>query len=187
MYYCSTECQTLHWAAGHKKECKVLGKIHQDVKQEGKDAEAPSDQAPEEKMGPKQGSGVVEDLVKKLKRRRLFFEDNVYLYDENGKKKMDGDYMIKRFKFYAAFLSDEEVSDLGESESFEEMETFFNLLVTKYSKLVGEMPKNWTGWENNRTEKNDNKSDKEGKEGRNCKGKKSKKVENKRRLRRKLL
>merc|ERR1711874_262784 len=133
-------------------------------------------------MGPKQGSDVVEDLVKKLKRRRLFFEDNVYLYDENGKRKTDGDYMIKRFKFYAAFLSDEEVSDLGESESFEEMETFFNLLVTKYSKLVGEMPKNWTGWE-----KNDNKSDKEGKEGRNCKGKKSKKVENKRKLRRKLL
>ena len=188
MYYCSEECQALHWAAGHKKECKVLGKIHQDVKEEGRGASA---EASGGNMEPKQGLEVVEDLLEKLKSRGVFFEDNIYLYDEEGRKK--GDFIINKFKFYTAFFSDEEVSNLGESESFEDMETYFNLLVTKYSKVVGEVPKGWKGWEQSRTEENDETKKEDGgeddekEEGTTSKGKRSKKSENKRKLRRKLL
>ena len=192
MYYCSEECQALHWAAGHKKECKVLGKIHQDVKEESRGGTA-SAQASGGQMEPKQGPKVVEDLVAKLQRRHMFYEDNIYLYDENGKREETGDFMINKFKFYAAFFSDEEVSNLGESESFEDMETYFNLLATKCSKVVGEVPKGWKGWEQSRTEENDETEKEDGGEddekedGATSKGKRSKKSENKRKLRRKLL
>ena len=118
MYYCSEECQALHWAAGHKKECKVLGKIHQDVKEEGRGASA---QASGGKMEPKQGWKVVEELVEKLKSRHLFFEDNIYLYDEKGEREETGDFMINKFKFYSAFFADEELANLEESGSFEDM------------------------------------------------------------------
>ena len=144
-------------------------------------------------MEPKQGPKVVEDLVAKLQRRHMFYEDNIYLYDENGKREETGDFMINKFKFYAAFFSDEEVSNLGESESFEEMETYFNLLATKYSKVVGEVPKGWKGWEQSRTEENDETEKEDGGEddekedGATSKGKRSKKSENKRKLRRKFL
>ena len=165
LYYCSLECQSLHWSAGHKKECKVLGAIHQDVKEEirGEDSQASGG-----KMEPKQGSEVVEELVTKLKGRHLFFKDDCNPFVKSGEKKEDGDFMIKKFTFYTAFFSDEEISNMEESETFEEMETYFNLLVTKYRKEIGEMPKGWKGW-------------------RKSKGKKSKKIANKRRLRRKLL
>ena len=129
----------------------------------------------------------------KLQRRHMFYEDNIYLYDENGKRKETGDFMINKFKFYAAFFGDEEVSNLEESESFEDMETYFNLLVTKYSKVVGEVPKGWKGWEQSRTEENDETEkgdggeDDEKEEGATTRGKRSKKSENKRKLRRKLL
>ena len=193
MYYCSEECQALHWAAGHKKECKVLGKIHQDVKEESRGGEAASAQASGGKLEPKQGSKVVEDLVAKLQSKHVFFEDNIYLYDEKGRREETGDFMINKFKFYSAFFSDEEVSNLEGSGSFEEMETYFNLLVTKYSKVVGEVPKSWKGWEESKTEESGNKSCKEEggedekEEEATNKGRKSKKSENKRKLRRKLL
>ena len=85
-------------------------------------------------MEPKQEPKVVEDLLEKLQSRGVFFEDNIYLYDEEGGKKSD--FIINKFKFYTAFFSDEEVANLEESRSFEDMETYFNLLVTKYSKVV---------------------------------------------------
>ena len=184
LYYCSEECQAVHWAAGHKKECKVLGKIHQDVKEEGKGASA---EASGGHMEPKQGPKVVDDLVAKLESRGVFFEDNIYLYDEEGGKK--GDFIINKFKFYTAFFSDEEVANLEESRSFEDMETYFNLLVTKYSKVVGEVPNNWKGWEESKEEESSKEDggedEKEG--GGTNKGRKNKKNENKRKMRRKLL
>ena len=185
LYYCGVECQALHWAAGHKKDCKVLGKIHQDVKEEGRGGEAASAQASDGELEPKQGSKVVDDLVAKLKRRNVFFEDNIYLYDEEGRRKETGDFMINKFKFYTAFFSDDEVANLEESGSFEDMETYFNLLVTKYSKVVGEVPKGWKGWEESGKEDDGGEDEKDG-AGTN-KGRKSKKNENKRKLRRKLL
>ena len=183
----------MHWAAGHKKECKVLGKIHQDVKEESRGGAAASAQPSASQMEPKQGPKVVEDLVAKLQRRHVFYEDNIYLYDEDGKREETGDFMINKFKFYSAFFSDEEVSNLEESDSFEDMETYFNLLATKYSKVVGEVPKGWKGWEQSRTEENDEREKEDGgeddekEEGATSKGKRSKKSENKRKLRRKLL
>ena len=183
MYYCSEDCQAVHWAAGHKKECKVLGKIHQDVKEEGRGASA---EASGGNMEPKQGPEVVEDLLEKLKSRGVFFEDNIYLYDEEGRKK--GDFIINKFKFYSAFFSDEEVANLEESRSFEDMETYFNLLVTRYSKVVGEVPKNWKGWEESSKEEAGEEEKEEEKEGGGSnKGRKNKKNENKRKMRRKLL
>ena len=189
LYYCSEECQSLHWTAGHKKECKVLGKIHQDVKEESRGGAGASDQVAGAKMEPLQGSQVVEDLVAKLKRKQVFFEDNLYLYDEDGTRNKDSDFMINKFKFYTAFFSDEEVSNLEDSKSFEEMETYFNQLVTKYSKVVGEIPEGWDGWEQSSREKDSKKEDAEEEEveGRGYKSKKNKKGENKRKLRRKLL
>ena len=182
LYYCSEECQAVYWAAGHKKECKVLGKIHQDVKEEGRGASA---EASGGNMETKQGPKLVDDLVAKLESRGVFFEDNIYLYDEEGSRKETGDFKINKFKFYTAFFSDEEVANLEESWSFEDMETYFNLLVTKYSNMVGEVPKNWKGWE----DEDGNKSSKEDKkeEGGSNQGRKNKKIENKRKMRRKLL
>ena len=189
LYYCSEECQAVHWAAGHKKECKVLGKIHQDVKKEGRGASA---EASGSNMEPKQEPKVVEDLLEKLQSRGVFFEDNIYLYDEEGGKKSD--FIINKFKYYTAFFSDEEVANLKESRNFEDMETYFNLLVTKYSKVVGEVPENWEGWEESGKEEGAKKRSsiedgggKDEKEGASNKGRKSKKNENKRKLRRKLL
>merc|ERR1719341_307577 len=182
LYYCSEECQTVHWAAGHKKECKVLGKIHQDVKEEGRGASA---EASGGHMEPKQGPKVVDDLVAKLDSRGVFFEDNIYLYDEEGGKK--GDFIINKFKFYTAFFSDEEVANLEESRSFEDMETYFNLLVTKYSKVVGEVPENWKGWEDADEDGNKSSKEDEKEESGSNKGRKNKKNENKRKMRRKLL
>ena len=166
-----------------------MGKIHQDVKEEGRGGAGASDQVAAAKMEPLQGSQVVEDLVAKLKRKQVFFEDNLYLYDEDGTRNKDGDFMINKFKFYTAFISDEEVSNLEDSKSFEEMETYFNQLVTKYSKVVGEIPEGWDGWEQSSREKDGKKEDVEEEEveGRGYKSKKNKKGENKRKLRRKLL
>ena len=166
-----------------------MGKIHQDVKEEGRGGAGASDQVAGAKMEPQQGSQVVEDLVAKLKRKQVFFEDNLYLYDEDGTRNKDGDFMINKFKFYTAFFSDEEISNLEDSKSFEEMETYFNQLVTKYSKVVGEIPEGWDGWEQSSREKDGKKEDVEEEEveGRGYKSKKNKKGENKRKLRRKLL
>ena len=161
LYYCSEECQAVYWAAGHKKECKVL----------------------ETKQGPK----LVDDLVAKLESRGVFFEDNIYLYDEEGSRKETGDFKINKFKFYTAFFSDEEVANLEESWSFEDMETYFNLLVTKYSKMVGEVPKNWKGWEDEDEDGNKSSKEDEKEEGGSNQGRKNKKIENKRKMRRKLL
>ena len=183
LYYCSEECQAVHWAAGHKKECKVLGKIHQDVKKEGRGASA---EASGSNMEPKQEPKVVEDLLEKLQSRGVFFEDNIYLYDEEGGKKTD--FIINKFKYYTAFFSDEEVANLKESRNFEDMETYFNLLVTQYSKVVGEVPKNWKGWEESREDSSKEDGGEDEKEGGGTnKGRKNKKNENKRKMRRKLL
>ena len=143
-------------------------------------------------MEPKQGWKVVEELVEKLKSRHLFFEDNIYLYDGNGRREETEDFMINKFKFYTAFFTDEELSNLEESGSFEDMETYFNLLVTKYSKVVGEVPENWKGWEDadedgNKSSKEDEKEEDGKEEGGSNKGRKNKKNENKRKMRRKLL
>ena len=144
-------------------------------------------------MEPRQGSKEVDDLVAKLMSRGVFFKDNIYLYDEERRK---DNFIINKFKFFTAFFSDEEVANLKKSRSFEDMETYFNLLVTKYSKVVGEVPKNWKGWKESRTDessKEDGDEDlKNGDEdlkngGGPNKGRKSKKNENKRKMRRKLL
>ena len=161
------------------------------MKEEGRGGAGASDQVAAAEVEPQQGSQVVEDLVAKLKRKQVFFEDNLYLYDEDGTRNKDGDFMINKFKFYTAFFSDEEVSNLEDSKSFEEMETYFNQLVTKYSKVVGEIPEGWDGWEQSSREKDSKKEDAEEEEeeveGRGYKSKKNKKGENKRKLRRKLL
>ena len=95
-------------------------------------------------------------------------------------------FIINKFKFYTAFFSDEEVANVEESRSFEDMETYFNLLVTKYSKVVGEVPNNWKGWEESKEESSKEDGGEDEKGGPN-KGRKNKKNENKRKMRRKLL